>query len=448
MQNRKILRFMALNDEQYKNLQSVFISAGLSISEFDEQCTEEEYYIIHKTDSSIRFKIFSRSIQDKEFGDVFCEPYTYQKTMYMGCESFEDCLKLARDWAVVSKYKLMRKPYYHKVFISHSSKDKPIIDEFVDKVLRLSCGFKTSEIVYTSREDTGVALGDGIPQYIKDNLISSSLVLLMISDNYKQSEVCLNEMGAAWALEKKIVSVVLPDCSFSNLGWLTSLDKAIKMNSSEGLDKLYSMLIRTEQNIVDWNRQKDSFLRTCAEDIHDTESSGYFYTMSTQGVHEDSLIIFDEHLSFRCKTEGEFQYQVDLRIRALKSITLRKIYLKNDNEFVGNVANASKVLVLTKFIPMDVLCISDIDVNKFAVIVDKTFTGLAVDVQDFQISKDSQQSISFIGGFETIRECDGNMDLPINHWSLCIEYNIDEMVSIPLTANIIETGDYGNYWHN
>lgn len=448
MHNRKILRFMALNDEQYKNLQSVFISAGLSISEFDEQCTEEEYYIIHKTDSSIRFKIISRSIQDKEFGDVFCEPYTYQKTMYMGCEAFEDCLKIARDWAVVSKYKLMRKPYYHKVFISHSSKDKPIIDEFVDKVLRLSCGFKTAEIVYTSREDTGVDLGDGIPQYIKDNLISSSLVLLMISDNYKQSEVCLNEMGAAWALEKKIVSVVLPDCSFSSLGWLTSLNKAIKMNSSEGLDKLYSMLVRTEQNIVDWNRQRDSFLRSCAEDIHDTESSGYIHKMSTPGVHEDSLIIFDEHLSFRCKTEGEFQYQVDLRIRALKSITLRKIYLKNDNEFVGNVANASKVLILTKFIPMDVLCIYDIDVNKFEVIVDKTFTGLAVDVQDFQISKDSQQSISFIGGFETIRECDGNMDLPINHWSLCIEFNIDEMVSIPLTANIIKNGAYCNFWHN
>ena len=173
---------MILNQEQHTILQSVFISAGLSLAAFDERWTDDEYYFSYIMDPSIRFTIH-RSIQGKSFGDVFCNPYTYQKTMYMGCEAFDDCLKLARDWAVVSKYKLLKKPYYHKVFISHCSKDKPIIDEFVDKVLRLSCGFKTSEIVYTSREDTGVGLGDGIPQFIKENLHRSSLVLFRISDN-------------------------------------------------------------------------------------------------------------------------------------------------------------------------------------------------------------------------------------------------------------------------
>ena len=87
----------------------------------------------------------------------------------------------------------------NKIFISHSSEDKQLIDEFVDKILRLSCGFNTSDIIYTSRQSTGVSLGDGIPQFIKENIKTSSLVFFMISPNYRQSEVCLNEMGAALA---------------------------------------------------------------------------------------------------------------------------------------------------------------------------------------------------------------------------------------------------------
>ena len=366
----------------------------------------------------------------------------------MGCEAFDDCLKLARDWAVVLKYKLLKKPYYHKVFISHCSKDKPIIDEFVDKVLRLSCGFKTSEIVYTSREDTGVGLGDGIPQFIKENLLSSSLVLFMISDNYKQSEVCLNEMGAAWALEKKIVSVVLPHCSFDSLGWLTSLEKAVKMNSSEGLDILYSMLVRTGQNVADWNRQKEAFLKVCGECEKQIEKVNREEKAPVSSSTEGSIRVFDEHLYFRCKTEGEFQYQVDLRIRAFENVTLRKVYLKNHNEFIGDVSNARKDLSLVKFIPMGTLNLSDIQVDRAEELINKTFGELSKNVQDFLITKDSQQSISFIGGFETIRECDGYMDLPMNHWSLCIEYNVNDLICIPLNANIIANGVYNDFWHN
>lgn len=94
---------MRLNQGQHTILQSVFISVGLSLSAFDERWTDDEYCFSYIMDPSIRFTIY-RSIQGKSFGDVFCNPYTYQKTMYMGCETFDDCLKLARDWAVVSKY--------------------------------------------------------------------------------------------------------------------------------------------------------------------------------------------------------------------------------------------------------------------------------------------------------------------------------------------------------
>ena len=64
----------------------------------------------------------------------------------------------------------------------------------------------------------------------------------MISSNYKSSEVCLNEMGAAWALGKKCVSVLLPETGFDNLGWLMSFEKAIRLNDKEGLTALCQTL--------------------------------------------------------------------------------------------------------------------------------------------------------------------------------------------------------------
>ncbi|WP_428833135.1 TIR domain-containing protein [Porphyromonas macacae] len=126
-----------------------------------------------------------------------------------------------------------------------------------------SCCFDLSDIIYTSRETTGVEPGEGIPSFIKENLKTSSLVLFLISDNYKSSEVCLNEMGAAWALEKNTISILLPGTTFKSLGWLTSLSKALKIDDSEGLDKIYSIFNRKDANILDWNRQKESFMDYC-----------------------------------------------------------------------------------------------------------------------------------------------------------------------------------------
>ena len=253
---------MFLNEKQITKVESVFMEAGLNKNDFVCHNGEIEIVFHNVLDPTYRFQI-KESIQGANFGDVFCEPYTYIPHIYKRCNSFDECLHIAKEWAIVVKYNLAGKPYYHKVFISHSSKDKVLVDEFVDKVLRLSCDINTSDIVYTSRETTGVEPGNGIPSFIKENLRTSSIILFMISENYKKSEVCLCEMGAAWAMEKKTISILLPNVSFHSLGWLTSLDKAIKIGNNEGLDKLYTMLNRNAIDVIDWNRQKASFLTFC-----------------------------------------------------------------------------------------------------------------------------------------------------------------------------------------
>ena len=158
-------------------------------------------------------------------------------------------------------------PSKKRIFISHASKDKELIGKFVDSILLLGMGIDSEIIAYTSREDTGVPAGDSIPQYIQDNIVCADIILLMISDNYKNSEVCLNEMGAAWALNKHIIQVLLPNTSFDKLGWLCSLDKALKIDDSDSIDGLCEVFTdRLDMGIKPstWNRNKASFLAYCS----------------------------------------------------------------------------------------------------------------------------------------------------------------------------------------
>lgn len=129
-----------------------------------------------------------------------------------------------------------------KVFISHASTDKVVIREFIDNILKNGLGLNDNNIVCTTFEWTTVEPGNSIPEYIKDNIESASVVLAMVSKAYQKSAVCQNEVGAAWALGNRPISVVLPDADFNELGWLFKLDKAIKINNSDSLNLLQETL--------------------------------------------------------------------------------------------------------------------------------------------------------------------------------------------------------------
>lgn len=154
-----------------------------------------------------------------------------------------------------------------RIFISHASKDSELIGKFVDSIFLLGMEMDSEIIAYTSREDTGVPAGESIPQFIQDNIACADIVLLMISDNYKNSEVCLNEMGATWALNKHIIQILLPNTSFDKLGWLCSLDKALKIDNAESIDGLCEIFTdKLDIGIKPstWNRNKAAFLAYCS----------------------------------------------------------------------------------------------------------------------------------------------------------------------------------------
>ncbi len=151
-----------------------------------------------------------------------------------------------------------------KLFISHSSIDKKIVETFVDTVLLLGIGIKREDIFCTSIEDMAIKNGDDIRQHIQEKIRTADFSFLLISDNYKQSEICLNEMGAVWAYDANVRLYLLPDVSFQSIGWLCDTRKADKISDAIALDTLFDEITsyyNLKKNIIQWGKQRENFLQ-------------------------------------------------------------------------------------------------------------------------------------------------------------------------------------------
>ncbi|MGG5317635.1 toll/interleukin-1 receptor domain-containing protein [Enterococcus sp. AZ072] len=95
-----------------------------------------------------------------------------------------------------------------KVFISHSSKDQAYATIFVE--LLKNFGFREKDIFCSSMYATGVKYGEKIFERLKDELTDGPIMLYLLSQNYYESVVCLNEMGASWMMSEKHYPVALP----------------------------------------------------------------------------------------------------------------------------------------------------------------------------------------------------------------------------------------------
>lgn len=151
-----------------------------------------------------------------------------------------------------------------KIFISHSSKDRSVVESFINSILRLGCGLQPTDVLCSSIEATGIKTGKDIRNYLQKQLLFCDYVFFMISDNYLNSSICLNEMGGAWVLDKEVKPFLFPKSDFSDMGWLYEISKGAKLNNDEALDELRDELLDKYKLIEhpktsDWTAQKKSF---------------------------------------------------------------------------------------------------------------------------------------------------------------------------------------------
>ena len=150
-----------------------------------------------------------------------------------------------------------------KIFISHSSKDEKIIQQFRKDILLAGCSLHPNNI-FCTLDHSAIKTGKDFRKEIVRNMKECDFILLMISNNYKESEVCLNEMGAAWALDNKtVLPFVLPDCRFEDMGFLYKVRQGAMITDKTKLDELYRDICETydiEQDWIHFNQISNEFI--------------------------------------------------------------------------------------------------------------------------------------------------------------------------------------------
>lgn len=213
-----------------------------------------------------------------------------------------------------------------KVFISHASADQQLVSMFVEEILVSGMGFKPEDIFYSSNEDMGVENGKDIPEAIRTGLQEAKVFMMMVSDNYRRSEVCLNEMGAAWIRDDLLrIILLLPGTGFDRMGWLVSLKKGTKLMDPKGLDRLYDQIteaLRIPRKTATWNQHKDVFIASIEDKVNGEEPDD-----------EESCLLDDRDIF----DEGVSEYT-----RVLHAITAAIRVYKTDMEMMNRRLNRVK----------------------------------------------------------------------------------------------------------
>ena len=151
------------------------------------------------------------------------------------------------------------------IFVSHSEKDKPVVDDLF-RLLQTGANVSYGDIFCTSVEGAGIETGEDFVAWIEQNIGDAEFVVLVVTPNYLASTFCIAEMGAAWALEKRVFPLVLPGMP-SDLGSVMLGRQTARVNK-EGLDNLYESVKDLGVKVAKvayWNVECAKFMKLFAE---------------------------------------------------------------------------------------------------------------------------------------------------------------------------------------
>lgn len=158
-----------------------------------------------------------------------------------------------------------------KIFISHSSRDMAFVQPLVELFAHI--GLNEDNMFCSSVSGYNVPLDINIYDYLKEQFQNYDLrVIFVLSENYYNSPASLNEMGAAWVLQHRYTSVLLPQFDFRDVkGVIDQMRISIKLDSDKSelkarLNELRDTLASefdlklslSSQNI--WERHRDEFV--------------------------------------------------------------------------------------------------------------------------------------------------------------------------------------------
>jgi hypothetical protein len=131
------------------------------------------------------------------------------------------------------------------VFISHSSKDKTIADNFIDLILHGALSIPIDKIFCTSTDGTKIKSGTDWRDSILTALKEAQLNFLLITPNYKESEVCMNEMGAAWVAAPNVIPLIVEPINYKSVGVIQEPVQFENLLDEKSLDRIKDLVQET-----------------------------------------------------------------------------------------------------------------------------------------------------------------------------------------------------------
>ena len=162
-----------------------------------------------------------------------------------------------------------------KIFISHASKDKEIVEELIELLEQI--GVEPDQIFCSSFEGYGIPLGENFLETIKAQLTNDSLVLFVLTENFYQSAVCMCEMGAVWVLSKKHIPIVVPPLGYADIRGVIPNTQGLEINNAQKWNSLKQQIetqfqINGQENSAGWERKRDRILGRINKHIADVKN--------------------------------------------------------------------------------------------------------------------------------------------------------------------------------
>ena len=198
-----------------------------------------------------------------------------------------------------------------KVFISHSSKNKKLVELFVE-FLQLGMGVGKDDIFCTMFPEQ-LATGKEFMERIRTELQVCETVISVITEEYLQSKFCLIEMGAAWAMSKTFFPLVavpyerLDETPLRGLQ-MRKLDKADDISTI--YDELYECGVRGRHQTAQFTRMLPSFIERVKKVIEDDRAENMSVSEYMEGNDENEKIL--------TKDEGGYYQTVITQKRAVR----------------------------------------------------------------------------------------------------------------------------------
>lgn len=231
--------------------------------------------IIHSDDVDIIIEegdIYERT-QSNGAKEYFC---VLDRGFYRGAYGIPDNYqskveKISRSIAEREMGGLEAQQKLHKLFISHSSKDKEYMEALAEMLEDI--GMPDGSFVCTSIPGHGIPSGAKIFDWLKDQFLKCDLhVMFALSHNYYRSAASLNEMGAAWVTKTTDTLLLLPGFGFDDIQGCVDpreIGISFEMDDTElqhRLNEFKDALIR-EHNLpaitqARWERHRNKFIKT------------------------------------------------------------------------------------------------------------------------------------------------------------------------------------------